>query len=275
VAAGDYAGRTVHFGIREHAMAAALNGIALHGGLRPFGSTFLVFADYLRPALRLAALMRLPVVHIYTHDSVHVGEDGPTHQPVEQLESMRLIPDLTVLRPADAAETTWAWDVAAARLDGPTALVLSRQPLPPLPTDGLDTLHLLGARTVRAPARTADVVLAASGSEVSLALAAAELLDAEGIAAQVWSVPWREALESALREGRRARPTAPVVWVEAGVRTGWRALAGPGDAVLGLDRFGASGPGDQVAAHLGLSAPELARLARALVRTHDRRRSNA
>nr|WP_245604738.1 hypothetical protein [Mycobacterium genavense] len=122
----DCAGRTIHFGIREHAMAAVMNGIALHGGLRPFGSTFLVFADYLRPALRLSALMKLPVVYVFTHDSIHVGEDGPTHQPVEQLESLRLIPGLTVLRPGDAAETALAWQLAAENTEGPTALVLSR-----------------------------------------------------------------------------------------------------------------------------------------------------
>jgi transketolase len=271
VAPGDHTGRTVHFGIREHGMAAALNGMALHGGLRPFGSTFLVFADYARPALRLAALMRLPVVHVFTHDSVYVGEDGPTHQPVEQLESLRLIPGLTVLRPADAAETSWAWRHAAARLDGPTALVLSRQALPALPPAGLDRLDGHGARAVRtAGARTAggrpDVVLAASGSEVALALGAAGRLAAEGVAAEVWSVPWRAGLEAALAEGRLARPSAPVVWAEAGVRVGWRALAGPADAVLGIDRFGASGPGGAVAAHLGLTEDRLARIAVRTVR---------
>ncbi|HTF54071.1 MAG TPA: transketolase [Pseudonocardia sp.] len=265
VGPGDYAGRTVHFGIREHAMAAACNGIALHGGLRPFASTFLVFADYLRPALRLAALMRQPVVYIFTHDSVYVGEDGPTHQPIEQLESLRLIPGLTVLRPADAAETALAWRLAAANLEGPTALVLSRQDLPALPVAGLDQVREVGERIVRPTVGEPDVVLAASGSEVALALAAADALHAEAIAAQVRSVPWRERLEQALHDGRTRRPDVPVVWIEAGVRTGWRALAGPTDAVIGVDRFGSSGPGRQVAEHLGLSVPAVRRVVRTVL----------
>ncbi|GAA0946546.1 transketolase [Pseudonocardia zijingensis] len=261
VAAGEYAGRTIHFGIREHAMAAALNGIALHGGLRPFGSTFLVFSDYLRPALRLAALMRLPVVHVFTHDSVHVGEDGPTHQPVEHVESLRLIPGLTVLRPADAAETQLAWDLAAANLGGPTALVLSRQNLPVLGDEGLDDARRHGARTVADPPGAPDVVLAASGSEVALAREAAAVLADRGIAARVVSVMWRERFEEALEAGTFRLPDAPVVWVEAGVRTGWRAVAGPRDAVVGIDRFGESGKGPDVATHLGLSAEAVARTA--------------
>ncbi|GAA5114148.1 transketolase [Pseudonocardia adelaidensis] len=261
----DFAGRTIHFGIREHGMAAALNGIALHGGLRPFGSTFLVFSDYLRPALRLSALMRLPVVHVFTHDSVYVGEDGPTHQPVEQLESLRLIPGLTVLRPADAAETGLAWELAAADLDGPTALVLSRQDLPVLGAEGLADVRRCGARTVADPPGAIDVVLAASGSEVALALEAAAVLRAGGVRARVVSVMWRERFEEALRAGSFRLPAAPVVWVEAGSPTGWRAVAGPRDAVVGIDRFGASGPGSAVAAHLGLSVEAVARATRRLV----------
>jgi transketolase len=272
VGPGEYAGRTVHFGIREHAMAAALNGVALHGGLRPFGSTFLVFADYLRPALRLAALMRQPVIFVFTHDSVHVGEDGPTHQPIEQLESLRIIPGLTVLRPADAAETGLAWELAAANLAGPTALVLSRQALPALDPAGLDDARRHGARTVRAipdgavPAVAApggaDVVLAASGSEVGVTLAAAdELLARYGVRAEVVSVLCRERLAAALHSGEFARPSVPVVWVEAGVPSGWWALAGPLDAVVGLSGFGASGPGAAVAEHLGLSPAAVVRTA--------------
>ena len=262
VGPGEYAGRTVHFGIREHAMAAALNGVALHGGLRPFGSTFLVFADYLRPALRLAALMRQPVIFVFTHDSVHVGEDGPTHQPIEQLESLRIIPGLTVLRPADAGETGLAWELAAADLTGPTALVLSRQALPVLAPAGLDRAREFGARTVRAVAGGADVVLAASGSEVGLALTAAdELLAGHGVRAEVVSVLCRERLAVALRSGGFARPEVPVVWVEAGVPGGWWALAGPRDAVVGLTGFGTSGPGSAVAEHLGLSSAAVVRTA--------------
>ncbi|TGD84824.1 transketolase [Mycolicibacterium sp. CH28] len=258
VAPGDYAGRTVHFGIREHAMAAVMNGIALHGGLRPFGSTFLVFADYLRPALRLSALMRLPVIYVFTHDSVHVGEDGPTHQPIEQLESLRLIPGLTVLRPADAAETALAWELASTTLDGPTALVLSRQDLPVLGADGLDDVRAHGARIVRVAPAPADVVLAASGSEVALALQAADLLAGHEVNATVASVMCRERFEAAARAGSSGWPDVPVVWIEAGVPVGWRAIAGPRDAVVGIDRFGESGPGPQVAEHLGLSATAVA-----------------
>ncbi len=263
IAPGDYAGRTIHFGIREHAMAAVMNGIALHGGLRPFGSTFLVFADYLRPALRLSALMRLPVLYLFTHDSVHVGEDGPTHQPIEQLESLRLIPRLTVLRPADAAETALAWELAAANLDGPTALVLSRQDLPGLGAAGLEDIRVHGARTVRTARERADVVLGASGSEVALALQAADLLAERGVDAAVTSVMCREWLEAA--RDPNDRPETPTVWIEAGVPTGWRALARPGDAVVGISRFGESGPGPQVAEHLGLSAAAVAETALRIV----------
>lgn len=258
VSAGDYAGRTIHFGIREHAMAAVMNGISLHGGLRPFGSTFLVFADYLRPALRLSALMRQPVIYVFTHDSIHVGEDGPTHQPVEQLESLRLIPGLTVLRPADAAETALAWDIAATTMSGPTALVLSRQDLPVLGPDGLDEIRRTGARVVGALTERPDVVLAASGSEVVLALEAADVLAERGVRATVLSVMWRERLDESIRAGRSPLPDAPVVWIEAGVTTGWRALAGPRDTVVGIERFGESGPGADVAARLGLTPDAVA-----------------
>lgn len=263
VAPDDFAGRTIHFGVREHGMAAVLNGLALHGGLRPFGSTFLVFSDYLRPALRLSALMRLPVIHVFTHDSVHVGEDGPTHQPVEHVESLRLIPGLTVLRPADAAEAALAWELAAANLDGPTALVLSRQDLPVFGGAGIDDVRRHGARTVAdtPDGEDAAVVLAASGSEVALAVRAAELLAQSGVGARVVSVPWRERFEQARRAGDVVLPDVPTVWIEAGVSTGWRALATPGDAVVGIDRFGESGKGAEVAEHLGLSAPAVAQAA--------------
>ncbi|WP_232021647.1 MULTISPECIES: transketolase [Pseudonocardia] len=260
VARGEFTGRTIHFGIREHAMAAALNGIALHGGLRPFGSTFLVFTDYLRPALRLSALMRLPVVYVFTHDSVHVGEDGPTHQPVEHIEALRLIPGLTVLRPADAAETALAWELAANNLDGPTALVLSRQDLPVIGPAGLAEVRDHGSRIVRNPGRV-DVVLAASGSEVTLAVKAAELLAARDIEAMVVSVMWRDRLDAALRAGQNLLPDVPVVWIEAGVGVGWRAIARPGDPVIGIERFGESGPGQEVAVHMGLSVVAVVRAA--------------
>jgi transketolase len=253
VSADDFSGRTIHFGIREHAMAAVMNGIAVHGGLRPFGSTFLVFADYLRPALRLSALMRQPVIYVFTHDSVHVGEDGPTHQPIEHIESLRLIPGVTVLRPADAAETALAWDIAAHNVTGPTALILTRQSLPNLGGHGLEGLRLNGFRTVGSVPERPDVLLGASGSEVSLALSAAELLAERGVRAAVISVMWRERLGAVLSEQRAALPDVPAVWIEAGVTVGWRALARDRDDVVGLNRFGESGPGPQVASHLGLT----------------------
>ena len=259
VSANDYAGRTIHFGIREHAMAAVMNGISLHGGLRPFGSTFLVFSDYLRPALRLSALMGQPVIYVFTHDSVYVGEDGPTHQPVEHVESLRLIPGLTVLRPADAAETAVAWEIAVTNTSGPTALVLSRQNLPALDATGLAQLRESGFRVLRT-ADDDDVVLAASGSEVALALEAAALLGDRGVNASVISVMCRERLDESLASGE-ALPDLPVVWTEAGVPTGWRAIGGDRDQVIGLQRFGESGPGPQVAAHLGLTAEAIANAA--------------
>lgn len=230
-----------------------MNGIALHGGLRPFGSTFLVFADYLRPALRLSALMRQPVIYVFTHDSVYVGQDGPTHQPVEHVESLRLIPGVTVLRPADAAETALAWEIAAHNLSGPTALVLTRQNLPVLGAAGLADIRENGFRVVRGVPGEADVVLAASGSEVALALEAADLLAARGVIATVLSVMWRERLVDAQSGGRFSLPDIPIVWTEAGAPTGWRAIARDRDMVIGLQRFGESGPGSQVAARLGLT----------------------
>ncbi|EUA51945.1 transketolase, pyrimidine binding domain protein [Mycobacterium xenopi 3993] len=219
VSADDYGGRTIHFGVREHAMAAMMNGIALHGGLRPFGSTFLVFSDYLRPALRLSALMRQPVIYIFTHDSVYVGEDGPTHQPIEHIEALRAIPGLTVLRPADAAETALAWEIAATNTSGPTALILTRQNVPVLGGAGIGQVRDNGFRVVHTDADEADVVLAASGSEVSLALEAAELLATRDVRATVISVMWRERLQQALVSGCRPWGDAPVVWVEAGCRS--------------------------------------------------------
>ena len=256
VGPGDYSGARIDFGIREFAMAAVLNGISLHGGLRCFGSTFLVFADYLRPALRLSALMRQPVIYVLTHDSVAVGEDGPTHQPVEHLDSLRLIPNVRVLRPADAQETAEAWRSALEHTEGPTVLALSRQGLPALP--GRPTAgHLTrdGHRVVR-DASEPDVDLVASGSEVALALAAADVLAGEGLAVRVVSVPWRERYE-ARRTGLGAA-TATVA-VEAGTTLGWRHLA---DAVVGVDRFGASGPGPAVLEHVGLTVDAVAAAAR-------------
>ncbi len=255
----ERAGRMLHYGVREHAMAAVSNGLALHGGFRPFCATFLVFADYLRPSLRLSALMGLPVVYVLTHDSVFVGEDGPTHQPVEHLASLRAIPNTLVLRPADAEETAEAWAWALARTEGPTALVLSRQNLAvfskadPVWRDTFRT----GAYVARNCPGEPDAVILASGSEVELALKAAAL--APGKAVRVVSVP---SLETFLAQPKAIRdtivpPEARVVACEAGLSLHWDRIA---DAFLGIERFGESGPGAKVAAHLGLTAEALAAL---------------
>jgi transketolase len=255
--AADRSGRMLHYGVREHAMAAISNGLALHGGFRPFCATFLVFADYLRPSLRLAALMGIPVVYVLTHDSVFVGEDGPTHQPIEHLSSLRAIPNVLVLRPADAEETNEAWAWAMARSDGPTVIALTRQNLPPLEkADPIwrDTFRT-GAYVVRNVAGEPDVVVLASGSEVSLALRAAELAPGKGV--RVVSVSSLETFLSqpdAIRD-TIAPPEARILACEAGRSLVWDRIA---DGFLGIERFGESGPGAKVAAHLGLTPEALA-----------------
>ena len=262
------AGRNVHFGIREHAMGAICNGMALHGGFRPYCATFLVFHDYMRPAVRLSALMRQPVVLIYTHDSVYLGEDGPTHQPVEHLMAMRSMPNLWVVRPADATETAEAWRMAMTRSDGPTALCLTRQGLPVLDRSVLgsaDGVHQ-GAYVLR-DADAAQVVLVATGSEVSLALTAADRLAADGIGARVVSMPCWEAFSAQPAAVRDAvfPPGLPRVSVEAGVTFGWQAIVGLDGATVGIDRFGASAPGSVVASKLGINVENVVATAKRLV----------
>jgi transketolase len=250
--------RNIRFGIREHVMGAVLNGMALHGGVRPFGGTFLVFSDYMRPAIRLAALMEQPAIYVFTHDSVWVGEDGPTHQPVEHILALRAIPNVVVLRPADANETAYAWKVAVERTTGPTALLLSRQGLPVLReardvgAEGVARgAYILSEADGGSPA----VVLIATGGEVTLAIdAAAELAD-RGIAARVVSMPsWELFMNQSQDYQRRVLPQSiPRVAVEAGVTLGWRDVVGENGAVIGIDRFGASAPGAEVAERLGLT----------------------
>jgi transketolase len=237
VSCREFSGRNFHFGVREHAMGAVMNGLAAHGGLRPFGGTFFVFSDYMRPAIRMAALMRLPVVLVLTHDSIGLGEDGPTHQPVEHLAALRAIPNLLVIRPADANETAQAWGVALARPEGPAALVLSRQKLPVLAKPPQDAV----ARGAHVIADGTDIVLVATGSEVHLALSARELLAAWGISARVVSMPCWE-LFASQPAGYRQRvlpPGLPRLGVEAAGPFGWCAWV---DDVVSLDRFGASAP---------------------------------
>lgn len=258
VQAGDYGNRNLHFGIREHAMASLCNGLALHGGVRPYCATFLVFHDYMRPAVRLAALMHQPVVYVYTHDSIFLGEDGPTHQPVEHLMAMRTIPGLWVLRPADAAETAEAWRVALERTDGPVALALTRQGLPVLDRGGAlaDADGLRRGGYVLSEAESAPaVVLIATGSEVALALESQTSLAAAGVAARVVSMPSWELFRAQDSEWRRAVLPAGVarVSIEAGTTLGWQAMVGLDGASVGIDRFGASAPGKVVAEKLGLT----------------------
>jgi transketolase len=266
VGAGGAEGRNIHFGVREHAMGAVVNGMALHGGVVPYGATFLIFSDYMRPAIRLAALMKAPSTFVFTHDSIGLGEDGPTHQPVEHLMSLRAIPGLTVLRPADANETAAAWAIALGR-PGPCALALTRQKLPVL--GDVERVHAGVARGAYALTDDADpaVVLIATGSEVHLAVAAREALAAEGVVARVVSMPsWELFFEQTDAYRAEVLPQGvPRVAIEAGRRLGWRDVVGDSGAVIGLDRFGESAPGAVVMEKLGFSAAHVAETVRALL----------
>jgi len=257
-------GRNVHFGVREHGMGAVLNGMARHGGVIPYGATFLIFSDYMRPSIRLAALMGCRVVYVFTHDSVGVGEDGPTHQPVEQLASLRAMPNLHVVRPADANETAAAWRMALERTTGPTALVLSRQKLPVLPPSSVfrDDGVYRGAYVLEdAVDGRPDVLLIATGSEVSVALAARKLLADEGVPARVVSMPCRERFEeqeAGYREAVLPPSVSARVSVEAGATFGWERYVGDRGASVGIDRFGASAPAGRIFRELGIT-PEAVR----------------
>jgi transketolase len=268
----DSAGRTFHWGVREHGMAACLNGIAAHGGLRAFGSTFLVFSDYMKPAIRLAAIMRLPVIYIGTHDSIGLGEDGPTHQPVEHLAMLRAIPNLVTLRPADAAETIEAWNVAIERRDGPTFLVLTRQKLPVLDRNSGSAQGLrLGAYIIREEVDRArlDAILIATGSEVSIALEAARLLQDDRIESRVVSMPSWELFaaqpqsyrDSVLPPSVRAR-----VAVEAAGPMGWSRWTTDDGVMVGMKGFGASAPGERLFEEFKLTAEHVAQTVRQLLR---------
>jgi transketolase len=262
----DRKGRNLHFGIREHGMGAISNGIAYHGGLRPYCATFLVFSDYMRPAIRLAALAHLPVVYVLTHDSVFVGEDGPTHEPVEHLAALRCIPNLLVLRPADAEECAEAWLMACQRLAGPTALILSRQNLPVFPKADPSWRQTVrrGAYIAQDCAGEPELVVAATGSEVSLALAAAALLPERRI--RVLSIMCREELARQPSEWRRslAPARAKKLAIEAGVSQGWTGLFEEGTETVSIERFGASAPYQKLAEHFGLTPPVVAERMRKL-----------
>ena len=257
--ADNRSGSNIHFGVREHAMGAILSGLCLHGGLRPFGSTFLVFFDYMKAAVRLASLMQLPVIFVYTHDSVAVGEDGPTHQPIEHLANLRSIPHLHVLRPADGVETAAAWLHVIQRRCGPSALILSRQKLPQLPNSSMDALK--GGYIISAESGDKlDLIIIASGSEVAPSIEAQEKLQAEGRSVRVVSMVSRElfrAQDQKYREEVLPSLVSKRLVVEAAVPMGWEDIAGPGGKVIGLDDFGASAPGEVVMEKRGICAENI------------------
>ena len=267
---GSYGGRNFHFGVREHAMGSALNGMAL-SGLIPYGATFLIFSDYMRPTLRLAALMKIHSIFVYTHDSVFLGEDGPTHQPIEQIPSLRAIPNLSFIRPADANETATAWRVAIERKDGPVALALTRQKLPVIdrekyaPAEGLAKgAYILAGSEGQRP----DVILIASGSEVSVALEAYEKLIAEGVAARMVSMPSWDLFEKqsqAYRDEVLPPEATARLAVEAAYPFGWERYIGPKGAVIGMTRFGASAPYKVLAEKFGFTADNVVRRAHELM----------
>ena len=273
------AGRNLHFGVREHAMGAIVNGLAAHGGLIPYGATFLIFSDYMRPPIRLAALSRLHVVHVFTHDSIALGEDGPTHQPVEQLANLRAIPNVVVIRPADANETAVAWRVALEARDRPVMLILTRQDVPTLDrtryaaADGLRS----GAYVLSdAPDGKPELILIASGSEVSLILAASERLQAQGVAVRCVSMPsWElfEALPQAKREAVLPPSVTARLAVELGVAQGWHRYVGDHGDVLSVERFGASAPGEVVLREYGFTVDEVCARTSALLARHRRGQS--
>lgn len=261
--ADSYSGRNFHFGVREHGMVGTLNGMALHGGVIPYGGTFLVFSDYCRPSIRLAALSHIPSIFVFTHDSIGLGEDGPTHQPVEHLAALRAIPNLTVIRPADANETAQAWKVALEKRDGPVALVLTRQNLPVFDRTNMgDAANLAkGAYILLDSDRVyPDVLLIASGSEVQLAVEAHTRLAEQGIAAHVISMPSWELFKKQSEEYRDfvLPPSVKArVAIEAGSPLGWRQWVGSHGAIIGLERFGASAPYKTIFEHLGFTVDNL------------------
>ena len=266
-----YAGRNLHFGVREHAMGAIANGLAAHGGTIPYGATFLIFSDYMRPPIRLAALAHLHVIHVFTHDSIALGEDGPTHQPVEQLANLRAIPNLTLLRPGDANETAVAWQIALETKDRPVLLVLTRQAVPTL-----DRNRYASAQGVRRGAYVLSdaangkpqLILIASGSEVGLIVAASERLQREGIAVRCVSIPsWElfDALPKAERDAVLPPSVRARLAVEAGVTQGWHRYVGDAGDVIGVDRFGASAPGETVLREYGFTVDNVCARAKALL----------
>ena len=281
------AGRNLHFGVREHTMGAIVNGLAAHGGFVPFGSTFFIFSDYMRPAIRLAALMGLHVLLVFTHDSIAVGEDGPTHQPVEQLASLRAMPGLTLIRPADANETAVAWQVAVEARDRPVLLVLTRQDLPTLDRSRYASAEGLrrgayvvwespvtNTATAGALSGKPELILLASGSELTLILAAAERLQAEGVAVRCVSMPsWDlfEAQTQSCRDGVLPPTVRTRLAVELGAVQGWHRYVGDQGEVMGIERFGASAPASVLMREFGFTTDDVLARARSLVDAAKRR----
>lgn len=266
-----YDGRNIRFGVREHAMGAVISGMALHKGLRPYGGTFLVFADYMRPAIRIACLMKLPVFYIFTHDSVAVGEDGPTHQPVEHLACLRAIPGLTVIRPADAMETAEAWRYALKTPKGPVALILSRQklPVPGRNRTGSTGDFSMGAYILADSEGKPDIILIATGSEVHITLEAGKKLAAEGVSVRVVSMPSWELFENASPEYREKVLLPDVtarIAVEAGISMGWERYVGSRGAVIGMKGFGASAPGETLMEKFGFTPDHIVQTAMKLLK---------
>ena len=258
IEADDFAGRYIHYGVREFAMAAAMNGIALHGGFVPYGGTFLVFSDYARPAIRLAALMELRSIFVMTHDSIGLGEDGPTHQPIEHLMSLRAMPNLHVLRPADAVETAECWHLALERTAGPSLIALTRQGLQPVRTEHFsDNMCARGGYILREAGTALSVVLVATGSEVEVAVAARDTLEAEGIGTRVVSMPCTERFDAQPGDYRRDVLGGDDVLrasIEAGTTFGWERYVGSEGVRIGIDSFGASAPAKDLFEHFGLTA---------------------
>jgi len=270
--AGTPSGRNVRFGVREHAMGGILNGMAVHGGLFPFGGTFFIFSDYMRPAVRLAALSKLPVVYVFTHDSIALGEDGPTHQPIEHLASLRAMPGLVVIRPGDAAETAVAWQAALERREGPTALVLTRQNLPVLDRTELAPAEELlrgGYVLLDTPTGDPELIVIATGSEVGIALEAAAVLGGQDVAVRVVALPsWElfEAQDPVYRESVLPRRVKKRVVVEAASPFGWERYVGDEGAIVGIDHFGASAPAGALYREFGITADNVVRSALGLLK---------
>jgi transketolase len=255
ISPGQYAGRFVHYGIREHGMAAAMNGIALHGGLIPYSGTFLVFSDYCRPAIRLGALMGIRVIYVMTHDSIGLGEDGPTHQPVEHLASLRAMPNMLVMRPADAVETTECWELALTHKTGPTVLALSRQNLPTVRDASAENKCARGAYALREADGKAQVTLLSTGSEIEIALKARDLLQAQGVGTRLVSMPcWElfEAQDQSYRDTVLGSTTVRVA-IEAASSLGWDRYIGPQGGFVGMHSFGASAPYKEVYKHFKIT----------------------